>query len=67
MVGLEEKFYTLIIKFVYITFCLLTEPQAMLQLKILWHRPYFIVKLVLSLCILFIDCSFVCQVSIYMI
>ena len=31
---LKEKFYTLILRFVYITFCLLTEPQTMLQLKI---------------------------------
>ena len=31
----EEKFYTLILKFVYITFCLLTEPQTMFQLKML--------------------------------
>ena len=35
MAGLKEKIYTLILKFVYITFCLLTEPQTMLQLKIL--------------------------------
>ena len=67
MAGLKEKFYTLIIKFMYVTFCFLTEPQTMLQLKILWHRPYFIVKLLLSLCILFIHFSFVCQVSIDMI
>ena len=32
-----------------------------------WHRPYFIVKFLLSLCILFIHCSFVCQVSIDLI
>ena len=60
MAGLKEKFYILIIKFMYGTFCFLTEPQTMLQLKILWHRPYFIVKLLLSLCILFIHSSFVC-------
>ena len=35
MAGLKENFYTLILKFVYITFCLLAEPQTMLQLKIL--------------------------------
>ena len=35
MAGLKEKIYTLIFKFVYITFRLLTEPQTMLQLKIL--------------------------------
>ena len=35
MAGLKEKFYTLLLKFVYITFCLLVEPQTMLQLKIL--------------------------------
>ena len=67
MAGLKEKFYTLIIKFMHIKFCLLTKPQTILQLKILWHRPYFIVKLLLSLCILFIHSSFVCQVSIDMI
>ena len=33
--GSKEKFYTLILKFVYVTFYLLTEPQTMLQLKIL--------------------------------
>ena len=35
MAGLKEKFYTLILKSVYITFCLLTEPQTMLKLNIL--------------------------------
>ena len=35
LAGLKEKFYTLTFKFVYITSCLLTEPQTMLQLKIL--------------------------------
>ena len=30
MAGLKERFYTLILKFVNITFCLLTEPQTML-------------------------------------
>ena len=33
MAGLKETFYILILKFVYITFCLLTEPRSMLQLK----------------------------------
>ena len=34
--GLKEKIYTLILKFAYITFCLLaTELQTILQLKIL--------------------------------
>ena len=28
MTGLKEKFYTLILKFVYIPICLLTEPQT---------------------------------------
>ena len=28
MAGLKEIFYTLILKFVYITFCLLMEPQT---------------------------------------
>ena len=36
MAGLKEKLYTLILKFAYITFCLLaTELQTILQLKIL--------------------------------
>ena len=35
MDGLKGKFYTLILKFVYITFSLLMEPQTMLQLNIL--------------------------------
>ena len=33
--GSKEKIYTLILKFVCITFCLLTEPQTILELKIL--------------------------------
>ena len=33
--GLKEKYYTLILEFEYITFCLLTKLQIMLQLKIL--------------------------------
>ena len=33
--GLTEKFYTLILKFEYIAFCLLTEPRTVLRLKIL--------------------------------
>ena len=28
MTGLKEKFYTLVLKFVYITFCLLSELQT---------------------------------------
>ena len=44
MAGLKEKFYTLILKFVYITFCLLTEPQTMLQLKILMAQTLFYCK-----------------------
>ena len=35
LAGLKETFYTLLLKFVYITFCLLAEPQTMLHLKIL--------------------------------
>ena len=31
MAGLKEKFYNLILRFVYITFCLLMEPQTILQ------------------------------------
>ena len=47
MAGLKEIFYTLILKFVYITFCLLMEPQTedermkMLQLKILIEQTLF--------------------------
>ena len=35
MVGFNEKVYTLILTFMYITLCLLTEPKTMFQLKIL--------------------------------
>ena len=56
--GLKGTFYTLILKFAYITFCLLREPQTMLQLRILMAYT-FIKKFLLSLCILFIHCSFV--------
>ena len=35
MAGLKGKLYTLILKFMYITFFLLTEPQTMMLLKIL--------------------------------
>ena len=35
--------------------------------RLWWHRPYFIVKFPLSLCILFVHCSLLCQVSIYLI
>ena len=59
MAGLNEKFYTLILKFINITFCLLTEPQTKLQLKILMAPQ--------TLHILFIPCSFVHQVSIDLI
>ena len=31
MAGLKEKFYNLILRFVYITFFLLMEPQTILQ------------------------------------
>ena len=41
MVGLKEKFYTLILKFWNITFWLLTEPQSMFQLKILMAQTLF--------------------------
>ena len=41
MAGLKEKFYTLILKFWNITFWLLTEPQSMLQLKILMAQTLF--------------------------
>ena len=56
--SLKEKFYPLILKFVCITFSLLTEPQTMLQLKIVMTETFFIVKFLLSLCIPFIHCSF---------
>ena len=65
--SLKEKFYPLILKFVCITFSLLTEPQTMLQLKIVMTETFFIVKFLLSLCIPFIHCSFLCQVSIDLI
>ena len=69
MAGLKEIFYTLIQKFVYITFCLLTKSQAMLQLKILMlnEQNAQAQKFLLSLCILFIHWLFVCQVSIDLI
>ena len=35
MADLKEKIYALILKSVYVTICLLTEPQTKLQLKIL--------------------------------
>ena len=41
LAGLKETFYISILKFVYITFCLLTEPQTMLQLESWWHKSYF--------------------------
>ena len=44
LAGLKEKFYTSILRFVYITFCLLMEPQAMLQLKILMGQTLFYCK-----------------------
>ena len=44
MAGLKEIFYTLILKFVYITFGLLTELQTMLQLKILMAWTLFYCK-----------------------
>ena len=44
MAGLTEKFYTLILKFVHITFCLLAEPQTMLQLKVSMAYALFYCK-----------------------
>ena len=41
MAGLKEKLYTLILKVMYITFCLLAEPETMLQLKILMAYTLF--------------------------
>ena len=68
MTSLNEKFHTLILNFVCITFCLLTEPQTMLQLEILMAYTLFYCKVSSELlCILFIHCSFVCQVSIDLI
>ena len=63
MADFKEKFYTFILRFVYIAFCLLMKPQAMLQLTSLmgWHVPYFIVTFPLSLWILSIHCSFMCM------
>ena len=44
MAGLKETFYILILKFVYITFCLLTEPRSMLQLKFFMAQTLFYCK-----------------------
>ena len=44
MAGLKETFYILILKFVYTTFRLLTEPQTILQLKILMVYTLFYYK-----------------------
>ena len=44
MAGLKETFYILILKFVYTTFHLLTEPQTMLRLKILMAYTLFYCK-----------------------
>ena len=44
MAGLNEKLYTLILRLVYITFCLLKKPQTMLQLKILMAYTLFYCK-----------------------
>ena len=49
MTGLKERFHTLILNFVYITFCLLTEPQTV-------TAGDFIVKFLLSFCAF---CSFI--------
>ena len=60
MAGFKEKFYTLILKFVYITFCLQAELQTVLKLKILLVQNLFyckasseLVHSVLSLLIVF--------------
>ena len=37
MAGLQEKFYILILKFVYITFYLLTEPHKILMAYTLFY------------------------------
>ena len=44
MAGLKEKFYNLILKFVYIKIFLLTEPQTILQLKIVMACTLFYCK-----------------------
>ena len=44
MAVLKGKFYTLILKFMYITFCLLAEPQTMLQLNIFMAQTLFYCK-----------------------
>ena len=72
MAGLKEKNYTLILKFVYITFCLTTNHchfnhRLCCSWRFWLYRPHFIVKFLLNLCILFIHCSFFCQVSIDLI
>ena len=64
LVWRKHCIYNLILKFVSITFCLLAEPCSW---RFWWHRPYFIVKFPQSLCILFIHCSFLYEVSIDLI
>ena len=44
MAGLKEKFYTFILRFVHITFCLLVELQKVLKLKILMAWTLFYCK-----------------------
>ena len=60
-ISSSSSFSSLILKFAHITFCLMAELQTVLKLKILMA---FYVKLLLSLCILLIHCSFEFQVLI---
>ena len=63
MGGLKERFYTWILKFVFTV----GTHRLCCSWRFWWHWPYFIVKFLLSWCILFIHWSFLCQVSIDLI
>ena len=63
MTGLKEKCYTFLLKFVYITFCLLREPQKTEDFEA--YTLFYSKVSSELLCILFIHCSFVCQVYLF--
>ena len=50
MTGLIEKFNTLIRKLMYITFCLLTEPQGYVAAENQFRWMAFITNSCLSIC-----------------
>ena len=54
----EFLYFNIQIRVFHILFTDGTTDYAAAE-DLLWHRPYFIVKLLLSLCILFIHCSLV--------